>query len=148
MKKPGWSVQVILRYTLYQIPGLALIISILILVWQWVDLPDWIFWGLITLWIAKDIILFPFVWRAYDRNRLKDLHTLIGAKGIVEERLSASGYVRVHGELWQAEVREDSLPIEKGEIVRIQGIHGLKLIVEHCETEEKKQETVNCNPSK
>lgn len=112
-------------------------ISILILVRRWVDLPNWIFWGPIALWIAKDIILFPFVWRAYDRNRLKDLHTLIGAEGIVEEQLSPSGYVRVHGELWQAEVGGDSLPIQKGEIVRIQSIRGLKLIVEPSKMEEK-----------
>lgn len=137
MEKREWSVQVILRYALFQIPSLALIISILILVRQWVDLPGWIFWGSIALWIAKDIILFPFVWRAYDRNRLKELHTLIGAEGIADEKLAPSGYIRVHGEFWRAEVGGDRLPVEKGERVRIQGIRGLKLIVEPFEKERK-----------
>ncbi len=132
MKKPEWSILVILRYALFQIPGLALVITILILVRQWVDLPGWIFWGSISLWIAKDIILFPFVWRAYDRDPLRVLHTLIGAEGIVIQPLAPSGYVRVRGELWQAEVEGETLSIEKGEIVRITGIRGLKLIVEPC----------------
>lgn len=102
----------------------------LILVQHWVDLPGRFFWGSIALWIAKDIIQFPFVWRAYERNRLNDLHTLIGTEAVAEDQLAPLGYVRVHGELWQAEVGGGNLPVKKGEIVRIVGIHGLKLIVE------------------
>jgi len=40
---------------------------------------------------------------------------MIGLRGITEDRLAPSGYVRVHGELWQAEVVQNSPPIEKGE---------------------------------
>ncbi len=123
-----WSIRLILRYALFQIPGLALLITILILVQRWVGLPGWVFWGSIVLWIAKDIILFPFVWRSYDRDRIKDLQTLIGDEGMVEKPLAPSGYVRVHGELWQAEVGGNGLPVGKGELVKIIGIRGLKLI--------------------
>ena len=51
-------------------------------------------------------------------------------KGEAEERLAPSGYIKVHGELWQAEMIREGPPIEKGEFVRIQGIRGLVLLVQ------------------
>jgi len=121
--------RVILRYALFQIPGFALLLFILLLIQRWFGLPTWFFYGALVLWIVKEIVLFPFVWRAYDRDRLKELHSLVGMEGIVEERLAPSGYIRVHGELWQAEIIREGPPIEKGEVVRIQGIRGLVLLV-------------------
>jgi membrane protein implicated in regulation of membrane protease activity len=133
MKKPDWPVQVVMRYALFQIPGLVLLILILILVRRWVDFPPWFFWGPVFIWIVKDAVLFPFVWRAYDWSRSKDVHSLVGTEGIVEERLAPSGYIRVHSELWQAEIIREGPPIEKGEVVRIQGIRGLTLLVQPCD---------------
>ena len=74
--------------------------------------------------------MFPFVWRAYDRPRAGDLRSLIGTDGIAEEKLAPSGHVRVHGELWQAEVIRKGNSIEKGETVWVSGISGLTLLVE------------------
>jgi membrane protein implicated in regulation of membrane protease activity len=136
MKKPSGSGKAIVRYILFQIPSYVLLILILILIRQWVNLHAWVLWGVIVLWLAKDAILFPFVWRAYDRDRLRELQSLVGTEGIVEERLAPSGYIRVHGELWQAERRGDGSPVEKGEIVKIQKIEGLKLLV-GCQEEGK-----------
>ena len=130
MKRPDWPVQVVMRYALFQIPGLVLLILILILVRRWVDFPLWFFWGSVFIWIVKDAVLFPFVWRAYDWSRSRDVHSLVGTEGIVEERLAPSGCIRVHGELWQAEMIREGPPIEKGEGVRIQGIRGLVLLVQ------------------
>jgi len=130
MKRPGWPVQVVMRYVLFQIPGLVLLILILILVRRWVDFPSWFFWGSVFIWIVKDTVLFPFVWRAYDWSHSRDVHSLVGTEGIVEERLAPSGYIRVHGELWQANMIGEGPPIEKGEGVRIQGIRGLVLLVQ------------------
>jgi len=73
--------------------------------------------------------MFPFVWSAYERSASGSGQSLIGTEGIVEERLAPSGYVRLHGELWQAEVIGECSVIEKSEIVRIEGIRGLKLLV-------------------
>jgi len=123
-------VQVVMRYALFQIPGLVLLILILIMVRRWVDFPLWFFWGSVFIWIVKDAVLFPFVWRAYDWNRSQDVHSLVGSEGIVEERLAPSGYIRVHGEIWQAKMIKEGPPIEKGEGVRIQGIRGLVLLVQ------------------
>ncbi|MGQ9646880.1 MAG: NfeD family protein [Thermodesulfobacteriota bacterium] len=122
--------RVFVRYALFQIPALVQLILILILIRQWVNLPGWFFWGAIAVWLAKDVILFPFVWRAYDRDRFKELHSLVGIEGIVEERLAPTGYIRVHGELWQAETIGPETCIERGERVRIRGIKGLRLQVE------------------
>jgi membrane protein implicated in regulation of membrane protease activity len=130
IKKRHWSGKVIIRYILFQIPSLTLFILILILIRQWVNLPTWYFWGFIALWFAKDVILFPFVWRAYDRDRLRELQSLVGIEGIAEERLAPTGYIRVHGELWQAEAVRADVSIERGEPVRIRGIKGLRLQVE------------------
>jgi len=126
MKKKGWSTQVVLKYSLFQLPGLVLFFLILILVQRWTDLPLRFIWGLLILWVIKDVVLFFFVWRAYQRVA----NPLIGMKGVAEEQLAPSGYIRVHGELWQAEMIREGPPIEKGEFVRIQGIRGLVLLVQ------------------
>jgi membrane protein implicated in regulation of membrane protease activity len=130
MKKP-WSSRIIVRYVLLQLPALAVLIVLLVLVKRWIDLPSWFIWGLIGLWIAKDMALFPLTWRAYDQDRGRTGSSMVGARGIAEERLNPSGYIRVRGELWQAEVVGDAPPIERGEGVRIQGIRGLTLLVSH-----------------
>jgi len=83
--------------------------------------------------------MFPFVWCAYDPPRPGDLRSLIGTEGIAEERLDSLGYVRVHGELWQAEVMAKGTPIEKGEKVQIQGSYGLTLLVQPTQEKCKKE---------
>jgi membrane protein implicated in regulation of membrane protease activity len=133
MTRISRQARILIRYALFQIPGLALLVLILILIRRWIDLPEWFCWGAIGVWLVKDIALFPFVWRAYDRDRLRELQSLVGTEGIVEERLAPLGYVRVHGELWQAEMIGDGSPVEEGEIVKIQKIGGLKLFVERQE---------------
>lgn len=119
-----------MRYALLQAPGVALIVLILILVRRWMDLPAWFVWGLVTLWIAKDVILFPFVWRAYDREHREEGNSMVGARGIAEDRLAPSGFIRVHGELWQGEIMGGNPPIDRGKGVRVKGIRKLTLLVE------------------
>ena len=131
MDKWTWSSRVVLRYALLQMPALALLILLLILVQRWVDLPAWFIYGLIVFWIAKDVILFPFTWRAYDQDRNRAVNSMVGARGITKDRLAPSGYIQVHGELWRAEVMGNALPVERGETVRVQGIRGLTLLVQH-----------------
>ena len=74
--------------------------------------------------------MFPFVWRAYDRDGRGDGHEMVGMRGTAMERLDPSGYVRVRGELWQAEVMGGCPPIDEGQGVRVRGIHGLTLLVQ------------------
>jgi membrane-bound ClpP family serine protease len=130
MDRRAWSPRIIVRYVLYQLPASVILILILVFVRRWVDLPGWLVWGLVALWVAKDVVLFPFTWRAYDRSRQRaDVTRMVGALGIAEDRLAPSGFVRVRGELWHAEVEGGGSPVEKGETVRVREIHGLRLLV-------------------
>jgi membrane protein implicated in regulation of membrane protease activity len=130
MNKKKWSSHILLKYWLLQLPALALLVLILIFAQRWVDLPAWIFWGSLIIWVVKDAVLYPFVWRAYDWDRSNDSNSMVGAKGIAKERLAPSGYVQVRGELWKAELAEGAQPVEEAEPVLVQEIRGLTLIVE------------------
>jgi membrane protein implicated in regulation of membrane protease activity len=130
VKKPGWSRRSAIRYALFQIPDTALLIMILIALKHWLDLPAWIMWGLIAVWVAKDILMFPFVWRAYDSTAMSGPQSMMGRCGVAEEQLAPTGYIRVGDELWRVEVIGGRV-IEKGETVGIRGIRGLILLVEH-----------------
>jgi len=119
-----------LRYILLNIPGLAAVILILIIIQSWVVLPGWLFWSVIVFWIVKDALLFPFVWRAYDWERPGRSRAMIGERGIAKERLAPKGYVQVHGELWRAVKTDNGPPIEIGQSVKIVKMDGLTLFVE------------------
>jgi membrane protein implicated in regulation of membrane protease activity len=121
--------RIVLRYALYQIPDMAILVLILFVLHQWVDLSLWLYIGLVSLWMVKYVLVFTFVWPAYDKPLPGDVRSLIGTEGIAEERLDPSGYIRVHGELWRAEVIGKTIPIEKGQTVLIERACGLTLLV-------------------
>lgn len=126
-----------LRYILLNIPGLAAVILILIIIQNWVVLPLWLFWSIIVFWIVKDALLFPFVWRAYDWERAGRSRSMIGELGLAKERLAPAGYVQIHGELWRAVKIEDGPPIEIGQSVKIVKMDGLTLFVEQVNPHEQ-----------
>lgn len=128
MSNGMWSVRIVRKYVLLQLPGIAGFVLFLVLLRTWIALPGWLFWGAIAAWVAKDAVLYPFVWRAYDPPRPGD-HPLLGATGFANERLDPSGYITVRGELWKAVVSEDSPPVDKGRPVRVVAVDGLTLIV-------------------
>jgi len=130
MERKGWSATVVLRYALIQIPFTALVAIVLIWLRNWVNLPIWFICGLIAFLVIKDIVLFPFVWRAYDPDSPGRINTMEGARGIALSDLHPSGYVEIGAERWQAEVIEGSPPIRRGQAVRVRGIRGLTLIVQ------------------
>jgi membrane protein implicated in regulation of membrane protease activity len=125
MKKHTWSKRTVLRYTMLQLPALVVLILVLIVLRQWLQIPVWSIWTFTLLWIIKDIILFPFVWRAYDSAA----SAMIGARGTASEQLDPSGHVRIKGELWRARVSGDGQSIEKGRAILVMDIRGLTLIV-------------------
>ena len=121
--------RILLRYALYQIPDVAILVLILFALHRWIGLSLWLFLGLTSLWIVKYVFVFSFVWRAYDKPRPGDLTSLIGTEGIAEERLDPSGYIRVHGELWRAQAIAGTMAIEKGQTVLIEKAYGFTLLV-------------------
>jgi len=56
------------------------------------------------------------------------MDALLDETGIANEKLSPSGMVLVHGELWQAESLAGE--INKGEKIRVKNMKGFKLFVE------------------
>jgi len=124
------SSRTVLRYTLFQLPGFA-VIGVLLLVANRINiLPPWAAWCIFTLWILKDILLFPLLWRSYSTSPAGLKNTLTGQEGRVRERLDPRGRILVHGVLWQAEVAEGRTPAEEGSTVVVREMRGLTLVVE------------------
>jgi membrane-bound ClpP family serine protease len=117
------------RYILLNIPEFAAMILILIVIQYWVVIPVWLLWSIIGIWILKDVVLFPFIWRAYDWDRAGKSRSMIGERGVAKEKLDPAGYILIRGELWQAEKIGEGLPIEEGQPVRVKKMQGLTLFV-------------------
>ena len=133
MADRGRSAGVIARYALFQAPEIAVVALILWALYRWLDLPAWLAFTLGGVWVLKDILLYPWVWKAYDWSDTDGVNPLVGADAVVTRRLDPSGQVRVGAELWRAEVSEGAEPLEPGERVRVNAIHGLILRVEPAE---------------
>ena len=133
--------RVYIRYGLLTIPGTVVLILILIIVQNWVPIPSWLRVSLILLWIAKEVVLFPFTWRAYDHAQPEVFHPMIGLRGITKERLAPTGYILVQGERWKAEKMLSEHPIEKNRWVRVKKIEGLKLFVVPDKADDRGQRT-------
>ena len=69
MNERKWSSRVLGKYIMLQLPGLAVFVIIMLFVLRWFDLPAWLLLLSIFIWMGKDVILYPFVWRAYDSGR-------------------------------------------------------------------------------
>lgn len=123
------SLRLVLRYALFQLPEILVLILVIFLIRRWVEFPMWVAWGVVLLWVIKDAALFPFVWRAFDRRGSDKLLSMVGQQGIATQRLDPAGYVRVRGELWQAEVIGQDHPAERNQPVVVQAVSGLKLFV-------------------
>jgi membrane protein implicated in regulation of membrane protease activity len=125
----SYKLQIMIKYALFQLPELLLFLTVLIVAGRWIHIPAWFFWGFIVFLVAKDTIIFPFVWRAYDSRDAKRMNQLIGKKGTVVEPLNPNGVVRVNGELWKAEGSSKGNPIDKDEVITVEEIKGFFLIV-------------------
>jgi len=115
----------LIKYALLQVPELALLFLLLLLVRHWTDYPPWIFWTVLILWIVKDAALYPIYRNALSSAGPSD--SVIGARGIARERIAPCGYILVQGELWRARLREGSQAVEEGDTVRVLKMKGLTL---------------------
>jgi membrane protein implicated in regulation of membrane protease activity len=125
-----WKIprRVFLRYLAFQAPSWVLWGLVLYVIRRFMEFPAWMVWAAISIWIAKDFLLLPFVWRSYEIQR-EPKHPLTGAEGVVEKPLAPAGYIRVRGELWRAELVDKKGSAGKGEKVQVQRAEGLTLIV-------------------
>jgi membrane-bound ClpP family serine protease len=126
-----WSRVVLAKYWALQLPATALVLLVLLVTVDRLAWPQWVVWAGVTLWVAKDAILYRFVWRSYKPSDPAALpYAVQNAKGVAVERIDPSGFIRIWGELWRAELSCGAPPIEKGETVRVNARHGLTLLVE------------------
>ena len=95
-------------------------------------------WLQILVFVAVSVLMM-FCFRKvalnlFNQNREKtNVEGVIGKKGIVIEDISnihAAGQVTVSGQEWTARSVDDDITIEKGEVVVVRAISGVKLIVE------------------
>lgn len=121
-----WAPGVLGKYILLQLPSLALVIALLVILYEYYDFPVQYAWAVAVAWAAKDAILYPFVWRAYDAGPQR---AMVGLTGKAREAVDPSGYVEIRGELWRAQVEEGAGPIQAGETVEVLDVQGLTLIV-------------------
>lgn len=112
-----------------QLPALLLLIISLLALRHWSVIPSWVFWAGTAVWIVKDVLLFPFVWRAYDPDAPSAANAMVGRRGVAVQRLEPSGYIQVGGELWNAELEAGETTVEAGETVLVQEVRGLTLQV-------------------
>ena len=124
-------------YLLLQIPGLIIATVILIGVGQWFNLPLWIIIGLLALWIAKDLALYPFIRASCNSDIKSGLSLLIGKRGVVREAIDPKGYVQVVGELWQAKASKEDHTIPSGRAVRVREARGLTLVVDEIDDDRR-----------
>lgn len=90
--------------------------------------------GLILLGLIPVLLLITFLLRMALRSHLDRVTTgetgMIGMTGRADTELAPEGTVFIHGELWRAKAR---IRIAAGESVRVTGIDGLTLEVEHAD---------------
>ena len=117
------------RYLLFQVPEWLLLALFL---WLLVDrsaVPDWTGEVFFACWVVKDLVLYPWLRRAYETEVRTGVDRLISAKGVTQERLDPEGYVRIHGELWKARADFADKIIDPETKVRVRAAAGMTLIV-------------------
>jgi membrane-bound ClpP family serine protease len=95
---------------------------------RYYDVAWWIGAGLVALWVLKDLLIFP-VMRHYYRP-VPSERRLVGSEGLTLSRLNPRGFVRVRGEIWQAEAANSAPEILEGTRVRVRDVRGLLVLVE------------------
>jgi membrane protein implicated in regulation of membrane protease activity len=110
------------RYLLMQVPG-WLIVAVGAVVATSYGADPKLAWTIAGAWMAKDLVAYPFVRRAYTRAR-SGTEALVGEIAVVRDRLDPSGWVTLRGELWRAELAERGDAVPSGRRVRVRAVDG------------------------
>jgi membrane protein implicated in regulation of membrane protease activity len=111
-------------YIVAQLPGWILAAVALTALSKWMALPGWLAPGFLVVWIIKDLLLFPTMRRYYRSEPARQ--RMVGQRGTAVTAIAPNGFVRVNGELWQA---ESTRHLAEGSNVVVRGIQGLQLRV-------------------
>ncbi len=116
------------RYSVFQIPSWIIVGVAVHLVRHWFGFAGWIAWLLLSLYVAKDFLLYPVLKKSYEVRRKPVLAHLIGERGTAVQDIAPNGYVRVHGEMWMAEAAPGS-KIASGTAIRVEAVRGNTFVV-------------------
>ncbi|WP_156932926.1 NfeD family protein [Desulfonatronum lacustre] len=126
---PAWSRKTLLRYALFQVPGIILVGVFLWVLHALLGVSARIAWVLLLLWLVKDALMFFFVWPAYQGSEGDGWYSLVGLRGEVRRPLRPEGYIRIRGVLWKARAEDQTAQIPPGTQVDVVGRDGIQLIV-------------------
>lgn len=115
------------RYLAFQIPGWILLGLVVVGLARWTAVPAWLLGLAVVLFVAKDLVLFPWLRHAYEKTSHEPGEELVGARARVVEAVDPLGWVRVGAELWKAESADG--PIPAGRAVRVRALDGHLLVV-------------------
>ena len=121
---------IVARYALFQVPELLLVGIGLVALAGLGAVTVNVAWLLLGAWIVKEVVLFPFVRRAYEPSDPSGIAHLIGVDATVTGRLNPNGRVRIGPESWTARLPTGSVPAEVGATVCVKSVEGLTLHVE------------------
>ncbi len=113
---------------------------------EWLGLDTRVAVGAVLLWIVKDIVMFPWVRKAYEPGDGRHSREVRGTVATTCEELDPTGYVRVGSELWRAECTLADAPIAAGQRVRVLDARGLTLRVAPLPEEEKARGAEHLRP--
>ena len=121
---------IVLKYVLLQAPGLIVLAAILRWARQWLNMPDYLVWIIVLIWVGKDVLLFPFLWRYYDSKQIPDRFEMVGRRGTALSDLNPKGHVQINGERWKAVNSDLEAPMAVGDGIYVKAIRGLELVVQ------------------
>jgi membrane protein implicated in regulation of membrane protease activity len=123
-------VRIFARYLLFEVWGWLFAAALLgtLTWWEWV--PLWLSVALVAGLIVKDLVMFPFVRKAYEPGPAHGATELLGAQVRVENELAPEGYVRAGPERWRARLASGEGRLAPGEAARVRAIDSLTLVVE------------------
>jgi membrane-bound serine protease (ClpP class) len=124
--------RVLARYALFQAPGWLIAAAAAGGAIEWLGVAPWVAAGGAALWLAKDLAMFPFVRRAYERGAT---HGEVAERGVADGPIDPEGWIRIGPERWRARLAAGAEPIEAGARVRVVAVEGLVLRVEPENTE-------------
>jgi membrane protein implicated in regulation of membrane protease activity len=122
------------RYVLFQVPGWLLALVVVVVSHQQLGLPIWAAAALWLVWFGKDIALYPLLRASYEGAGRLPIEQLLGKRGVAIEPLAPRGYVRLQGELWQAQTATADRAISAGTTVEVVDARGLTLVVTEART--------------
>ena len=117
------------RYWLLQVPGWFVLAGLLWAAERWLSLPALACVLLFLGWLVKDAVLYPILGPHYHFQEREAHERLLGEEAIAQEALSPTGYVKLRGELWKAELKPSDRPASAGETVVVESVDGLRLKV-------------------